>query len=177
MKPYHFFLFIFLINVVDADAQAYSEISNVPIAQIKIPPKFYYVRNSVTSGDSYYTDGHYSFTKDNPFQAEEPKSRANDESIIETLKFHYGFNFNKVDKNIFVGSGYNKDDKEFRYVVCANFTPFFVRQSGKKIKVQWIDSFSLVSKKSNKGFSNYSNWLLNQIRIGVNNGCHEIEFK
>ena len=111
-------------------------------AQIKLPVNFYLVKGQSPVGrDDYYTDGQYRLNIGTPFQGGEPDI----EERKRLLSIAFGFNFNITKDGILYGTGVNNSN--FKYVVIANGF-----------------SFVLTSKNNNKGFSNYSIWLLSEIR-------------
>lgn len=115
-------------------------------SQIKFPKDFNLVKGENGSGlDDYFTNGKYSFNTRNLFADHDFKSYS--DSVREFISLAYNFPFKITKDGFYWGTGLQ--DGFYLYVIVT--PPYGV-------------VFELSSKNNDKGFSQYSKWLLSTLR-------------
>lgn len=118
-------------------------------SQINVPIKFNLVKGESPAGrDDYYTDGRYCLAMGTPFQADHPST---DRACISMLNGEYDLHFAKTNDGLYYATGFSRG--AYRYIVIASGF-----------------SYEVFSKFNNKGFSDYSTWLLNILRDSIRKG-------
>jgi hypothetical protein len=119
------------------------------LSQINVPIKFNLVKGKSPAGrDDYYTDGKYCLAMDTPFQADRPET---DQGRLTMLDGEYNLHFRETSDGLYYGTGFSRG--AYRYIVIARYF-----------------SYEVFSKFNDKGFSDYSAWLLNILRDSIRKG-------
>jgi hypothetical protein len=122
-------------------------------SQLKFPKEFKLLKGERGSGaDDQYSNGKYTFDTEITFVDYQGSTKP--DSIKRYLTNSFGFSFRTTKDGLFWGTGKDKDDGFYKYIVV---TP----------KKQLIE---LYSKYNDSGFSYYSIWLLTNMRAYLKNG-------
>jgi len=122
--------------------------SSISFTQILLPKGFKYIKSNDHYRSDYFTNGKIIFYYD-----VYGREVSNEQELKEYFESMQGFEFKKTKDGLYWGSGYSKGSERY-FVLIPNL----------------LEGVMVSSPRDDIEFSNYSKWLLKQVRLALKLG-------